>query len=257
MEPKETYYSKVNIPLRLSYDSVDNFRLATKDPNEIHDPKKYNPPITLGFQLESLIAEHANNHISLMYPKHQLNKITTKFKSPLFADTPFNLELLIDHKNIKAKLYNESQIFAISDLNYTSMNPIRYNDSSEKSIKLKKKDISKFYKGMGVEPNSKFPIMMLPSISSSLVAEHITQNRENYSGIPIYLKHQIEFTCPVEEFKANKKLNLNLDSHKANKMVHIFNISGSYKQHNLYNAKLLVSFLSEENFNEIMGKTKL
>lgn len=257
MESKETYYSKVDIPLRLSYDSVDNFRLATKDPNEIHNPKKYNPPITLGFQLESLIAEHANKHISLIYPKHQLNTITTKFKSLLFADTPFNLELLINHKNIKAKLYNKAQIFAISDLNYVSTNPLRYNDSSEKFIKFKKKDISKFYKGIGVELNSKFPIMILPSISSSLLAEHITQNRENYSGIPIYLKHKIEFTRPVEEFKANKKLNINLDSHNINRIVHTFNISGSYKQHNLYNVKLLVSFLSEEKFNEIVGKTKL
>ena len=257
MEHKETYYSKVNMPLRLSYDSVDNFRLATKDPNKVHNPEKYNPPITLGFQLESLIAEYAGKHISLMYPKHQLNKITTKFKTPLFADTVFNLELLVDNENIRAKLYNKDKIFAISDLNYTFTNSLRYHNRAEKSIKLKKKDITKFYKGIGVEPNSKFPIMLLPSMSSSLLAEHITQNREKYPGIPIYLKHKIEFMRPVEEFRANRKLNITLDSHKSNRIVHTFNIFGAYKNHNLYNAELLISFLPEEKFNEIVGKTKL
>ena len=151
MEPKETYYSKVNIPWRLSYDNVDNFRLATNDPNEVHDPKKYIPPITLGFQLESLIAEHAGKHISLIYPKHQLNKITTKFKSPLFADTSFNLELLIDHENVEAKLYDDKKIFVISNLNYAITNSLQYNDKSTTSIKIKKKDTNRFYKGINVK----------------------------------------------------------------------------------------------------------
>ena len=55
-------------PLTLNTTNIDNFRLATKDSNEIHNPEKNKNPVALGFQLEALVSLYAkqqkpiNNH---------------------------------------------------------------------------------------------------------------------------------------------------------------------------------------------------
>ena len=46
-------------PLTLDTTNIDNFRLATKDPNEIHNPEKNKNPVALGFQLEALVSLYA------------------------------------------------------------------------------------------------------------------------------------------------------------------------------------------------------
>ena len=79
-------------PLTFNTTNIDNFRLATKDPNEIHDSEKNKKPVALGFQLEALVSLYAkqqkpiNNH-------YYLERMETKFKSFLYANHPFSLSL--------------------------------------------------------------------------------------------------------------------------------------------------------------------
>ncbi len=86
-------------PLTLDTTNIDNFRLATKDPNEIHNPEKNKNPVALGFQLEALVSLYAKQQ----KPQNNKRHFQINFFKLIKQITLFLVEVQIANKDKKSK----------------------------------------------------------------------------------------------------------------------------------------------------------
>ena len=233
--------------LKLDNTNIDNFRLATKDPNEIHNPEKNKNPVALGFQLEALVSLYAKQQKPINNHFH-LEKIETKFRNFLCANHTFSLSLNYENNNMEVKINDANSIFATVNLSYSQSLPVQYSESNQKPVKLTNKMVRQFYRGLNIQPKNNLPKFLIPSLSSYAISreikKHISPEKQ-----PIYVKHTISFFSPIKKIKKNSKIYLNLDEYKSTKRMDVINVSGNDKKHNkVFDAELLVSFIPQEKF---------
>ena len=146
--------------LVLNPQNIDSFRLATKDPNEIHNPEKNKNPVALGFQLEALDSLYANQQKPINNHFY-LEKIETRFSNFLCANHNFSLSLNYENNNMEVNINDAYSTFATVKLHYSQSLPVQYSESNQKSIKLTNRMIHQFYMGLNIQPRDKLPKFFL------------------------------------------------------------------------------------------------
>ena len=233
--------------LKLDTVNIDNFRLATKDPNEIHNPEKNKNPVALGFQLEALVSLYAKQQKPINNHFH-LEKIETKFRNFLCADQTFYLSLNFENNKMEVNINDADSTFATVNLYYSQSLPVQYSESNQKPVKLTNKMVRQFYRGLNIQPKNNLPKFLIPSLSSYAISREI-KKLTSPEKQPIYVKHTISFFSQIEKIKRNSKVYLSLDNHKSTKRMDVINVSGNDKKHNkVFDAELLVSFIPQEKF---------
>ena len=237
--------------LTLNSTNIDSFRLATKDPNDIHNPEKNKRPVALGFQLESLVNLYAkqqkptNNH-------HHLERIETKFKGFLCANHQFSLSFNYQNDDMDVMVSDADSTLATIKLHYSPSLSIQYSESNQKSIKLTNRMIHQFYMGLNIQPRDKLPKFLIPSLSSYAISEEVKKHT-NPEQKPIYVKHKIKFFSPIKKIKKNNEIYLNIDSYKSTRRMDIINVSGTDKKQNkVFDAELILSFIHQDKFDSLL-----
>ena len=238
------------IEFSLDINSIINFTLATKDPNEIHNPKFISNPIIPGFQLESLVAHYTEKNKT--NKSGHLESIETKFKKFAYSNQPLSLELTYKDDKVSATLLNCDETITTTTLKYSPTLSVQLYQKNNNSVRVSRKMVDEFYDGINISHEKEFPNLILPSLSSYAIKDKVSKHLVPGTK-PIYLKHNIKFYSPIVQFKRNKRVYLNIESFKKTSRMDKIIISGGDKKNNkLFDAEILLSYITDEKLDGLL-----
>ena len=242
--------SKKRIEFSLGIKNIINFTLATKDPNEIHNPKFTSNPIIPGFQLESLVAHYTEKNKIDQYG--HLESIETKFKKFAYSNQLLSLELNYKDDTVNATLLNCNDTITTTTLKYSPSLCVQLYQRNNNSVRVSRKMVDDFYDGINISHEKGFPLFILPSLISYAIKDKISKHLVPGTK-PIYLKHNIRFYSQIDQFNMNERVYLNIESFKKTSRIDKIIISGGDKKNNkLFNAEILLGYITDEKIDSLL-----